>query len=63
MSIDIEVHDWKSHFDCPLEMAWKGTRISPVFEELVVEIDSLFELNKIGAPSHLSEELSFMKFE
>lgn len=63
MGIDIEVHDRESHFDCPLEMAWKRTGISPVFEEPVVEIDPLFELSKIGPPPHLSKKFSFIELE
>jgi hypothetical protein len=46
-----------------VKVAWKGTRISPVFEELVVEIDSLFELSKIGPPPHLSKKFSFEEFK
>ena len=63
MRIDIEVDDWKSHFNGSLKMAGEGAEISPFFEKLIIVIDPLFKLNKVSLPPHLAEEFSFIKFE
>jgi hypothetical protein len=63
MSVDIEVDDRKSHVDRSLQMTGKGTGISPFLEELIVEMDPLFNLSKIGPPTHLSEKIPFVDFE
>jgi hypothetical protein len=63
MAINVEVDNGKSHFDRSLKVAWKGTGISPFLEELVVEMDPLFNLSKIGPPTHLSEKIPFVDFE
>jgi hypothetical protein len=44
-------------------MAGKGAGIPPFFEKLIVEIDPLFNLGKVRSPPHLTEDLSFIKFE
>ena len=63
MRIDIEVDDWKSHSNSTLQMTWKRTGISPFFEKLILEIDPLFNLGKVGPPPHLAEEFPLIKFE
>jgi hypothetical protein len=44
-------------------MTWKGTGIPPFFEKLIVEINSLFKLDKVGLPLHLTQKFSFIKLE
>jgi len=44
-------------------MTWKGAWISPFLEKLVVEIDPFFQQRKVRLSSHLTEKLSFEKFE
>jgi len=44
-------------------MTGKGTGISPFLKELIVEMDSLFDLSKIGSPTHLPEKIPFVDFE
>jgi hypothetical protein len=44
-------------------MTGKGTGISPFLEELIVEMDPLFNLSKIGSPAHLPEKIPFVDFE
>jgi hypothetical protein len=63
MGIDIEVNNRKSHFNGPLKMTGKGAGISPFFEKSVVAIYSFFNLAKVSLPPHLTEEISFKKFE
>ncbi len=63
MRIDIEVNNRKSPFDGSLQMAWKGTGISPFPEELIIEVDPFFDLGKAGPPSHLSENFPLIDFE
>ena len=63
MGVDIEIDDWKSHFNGSLQMTWKGAWISPFFEKLVVEIDPFFKGGKVRLSSHLTEKVSFEKFE
>jgi hypothetical protein len=63
MGIDIEVGYGKSHVDRSLQMTGKGTGISPLLEELIVEMDPLFNLSKIGPPTHLSEKIPFVDFK
>jgi hypothetical protein len=63
MGIDIEVDYGKSHVDRSLEMTGKGTGIFPFLEELIVEMDPLFNLSKIGSPTHLPEKIPFVYFE
>jgi hypothetical protein len=63
MGIDIEVGYGKSHVDRSLQMTGKGTGISPLLEELIVEMDPLLNLNKIGPPTHLPEKIPFVDFK
>src|SRR4030042_3124169 len=63
MTIDIKVVNWKSHFNGPLKMIGEGACIFPFFEELIVKMNSFFELSKVCSPPHLSKKLSFMEFE
>jgi hypothetical protein len=63
MRIDIEIDDGKSHVDRPLEMIGKGTGISPFLEKLIVEMDSLLNLSKIGSPTHLPEKIPLIDLE
>jgi hypothetical protein len=63
MGIDIEVDDRKSHVDRSLEMTWKGAGISPFLKKLIIEMDPLFDLSKIGPPTHLPEKIPFVDFK
>jgi hypothetical protein len=63
MAINVEVDNGKSHLDRSLKVAWKGTKISPFFKELIIEIDPLLDLGKIGSSPHLSEKIPFVDFE
>jgi hypothetical protein len=63
MGIDIEIDNGKSHLDRSLKVAWKGTKISPFFKELIIEIDPLLDLGKIGFPPHFPKEFSFVELE
>jgi hypothetical protein len=63
MRIDVEVDDWKSHPNSPLQMTWKRAEMTPFFEKLIVEMDLLFDLGKARLSPHLTEELSLIEFE
>jgi hypothetical protein len=63
MGIDIEVDNRESHFDGPLEVAWEGTGITPFSEELAIEIDAFFGLDKVSLPPHLSQKFSLIEFK
>ena len=63
MGVNVKIDAWKSHFNHSLKMAWEWTRVPPLFKKLIITIDPLLNLGKMGLPSNPTNKISFVEFE